>query len=79
MERAGARVTLCILCCVGMAGAPGAAKGQGASVGQNGHGREFWRAIAKNHYAIPAGQEAFPLARELSGLIDKRSFCRKSS
>src|SRR6266568_2039802 len=69
MERAGARVTLCILCCVGMAGAPGAAKGQGASVGQNGHGREFWRAIAKNHYAIPAGQEAFPLARELSGYL----------
>jgi hypothetical protein len=52
-----------------MAGAPGAAKGQGASVGQNGHGREFWRAIAKNHYAIPAGQEAFPLARELSGYL----------
>jgi hypothetical protein len=52
-----------------MAGAPGAAKGQGDSVGQNGHGREFWRAIAKNHYAIPAGQEAFPLARELSGYL----------
>jgi len=69
MERAGARMLLCILCCVGMAGAPGAAKGQGASVGQSGHGREFWRAIAKNHYAIPAGQEAFPLARELSGYL----------
>jgi uncharacterized protein DUF2785 len=69
MERARAQVTLCILCCVGMAGAPGAANGQGASVGPSGHGREFWRAIAKNHYAIPAGQEAFPLARELSGYL----------
>jgi len=66
MERAGARMLLCILCCVRIAGAPGAANDQGASVGQSGHGREFWRAIAKNHYAIPAGQEAFPLARELS-------------
>jgi len=69
MGRARARIVLCILCCVGMAGAPGTAKGQGTSIGQSGHGREFWRAIAKNHYAIPAGQEAFPLARELSGYL----------
>lgn len=69
MERVGARVLLCVLCCVVLAGGPGAAKGQGTPGEQSGHGREFWRAIAKNHYAIPTGQEAFPLARELSGYL----------
>jgi uncharacterized protein DUF2785 len=69
MERAGARMLLCVLCCVGVAVAPQAAKGQGTSGGQSSHGREFWKAIAKNHYAIPAGQEAFALARELSGYL----------
>jgi len=66
MERAGARIVLCILFCFG---ASGAAKGQGTTNARNGHGREFWRSIAKNHYAIPDGQEAFPLARELSGYL----------
>src|SRR5437867_12258385 len=69
MERAGARMLLCVLCCVGVAAAPQAAKGQGTANSQSNHGREFWRAIAKNHYAIPTGQEAFPLARELSGYL----------
>lgn len=69
MVRAGARIVLCILSCVGLTGAPGAAGGQGTISAQNGHDREFWRSIAKNHYAIPAGQEAFPLARELSGYL----------
>lgn len=69
MERAGAQVLLCILCSVGLVSAPRAAKGQGTAGGQSDHGREFWRQIAKNHYAIPAGQEAFPLARELSGYL----------
>ena len=69
MERAGARVLLCILCCFALAGTPQAAKGQGTGNSQSSHEREFWRAIAKNHYAIPAGQEAFPLARELSGYL----------
>ena len=69
MERAAARVLLCVLCCLVLSGTPQAAKGQGTSGGQSSHGREFWRAIAKNHYAIPAGQEAFPLAKELSGYL----------
>jgi len=30
------------------------------------HNREFWRAITKNRYAVPEGQPAFPLLRELS-------------
>lgn len=33
------------------------------------HGREFWRAIAKNQYAVPEGQQVFPLLRELSGYL----------
>src|SRR5215472_2578538 len=66
MEGAGARIVLCILFCFG---ASGAAKGQGTTNARNGHGREFWRAIAKNHYAIPDGQEAFPLIEELSGYL----------
>ena len=69
MERAGARALLCFLCCIVLAETPGAVKGQGSLDRQNGHGREFWRAIAKNHYAIPGGQEAVVLARELSGYL----------
>jgi Protein of unknown function (DUF2785) len=33
------------------------------------HDREFWRSIAKNHFAIPDGQPIFPLLQELSGLL----------
>jgi hypothetical protein len=33
------------------------------------HDREFWRTIAKNHYAVPEGQQVFPLLRELSGYL----------
>ncbi|HEV2197446.1 MAG TPA: DUF2785 domain-containing protein [Candidatus Acidoferrum sp.] len=69
MDRAGARILLCVLFCLRMTGASAAAKGQGTSAEQSGHGREFWREIAKNHYAVPAGQEAFPLAKELSGYL----------
>jgi hypothetical protein len=36
------------------------------------HDREFWRAIAKNHYAVPEGQAAFLLLRELSGYLGSR-------
>lgn len=36
------------------------------------HDREFWRAIAKNHYAVPEGQQVFPLLRELSGYVGLR-------
>lgn len=69
MERAGARILLCVLCCLGVAVPRGAAKAQGTPGKQSGHEREFWRAIAKNRYEIPAGQETFPLARELSGYL----------
>ena len=69
MERCTARVLLCVLCCFVLAAAPQTAKGQGTVNSQSGHGREFWREIAKNHYAIPAGQEAYPLAKELSGYL----------
>lgn len=69
MERAGARVLLCVLCWFAVAGAPQAAKGRGTANSQSSHEREFWRAIAKKNYAIPAGQEAFPLAKELSGYL----------
>lgn len=69
MERAWARALLCILCSLVLVTVPRAAKRQGTADGQSSHGREFWRAIAKNHYTIPAGQEAFPLAKELSGYL----------
>jgi len=59
---------LAILCLIEVAYVP-ETRGQGASTEQKGHDREFWRAIAKNHYAIPAGQEAFPLVQELSGYL----------
>ena len=36
------------------------------------HDREFWRAIAKNQYAVPDGQPVFPLLRELSGYLGSR-------
>jgi hypothetical protein len=35
--------------------------------GKPAHDREFWRSIAKNHYAVPEGQQVFPLLQELSG------------
>ena len=31
------------------------------------HDIDFWRSIAKNRYAVPEGQQVFPLLRELSG------------
>ena len=36
------------------------------------HDREFWRAIAKNRYAVPDGQPVFPLLRELSEYLGSR-------
>lgn len=33
------------------------------------HDRQFWRDIAKNKYAVPQGQSAFPLAQELSSYL----------
>jgi Protein of unknown function (DUF2785) len=43
-----------------------------AAQGKPAHDREFWRAIPKNRYAVPAGQAAFPLMRELSGYLGSR-------
>jgi Protein of unknown function (DUF2785) len=36
------------------------------------HDREFWLAIAKNHYAVPEGQQVFPLLYELSGYVGSK-------
>jgi hypothetical protein len=36
---------------------------------QENHGKEFWKKIAANRYAVPAGKKAFPLAKELSGYL----------
>jgi len=36
---------------------------------QGTHGKEYWRRIAANHYAVPEGQKAFALAKELSGYL----------
>lgn len=33
------------------------------------HDRDYWRAIIKSQYAVPAGASAFALAQELSGLL----------
>ena len=33
------------------------------------HSREFWRSIVRNKCAVPEGESAFVLARELSGLL----------
>lgn len=33
------------------------------------HDREFWRAIAKNHYAVPEHESIDALAHELSGML----------
>ena len=68
MGRTGSGRLLAILCCVGIA-CVSEARGQGATTGQSGHDREYWRQIAKNHYAVPPGQDAFSLARELSGYL----------
>jgi len=61
-------VFLAVLCFVGIVGVP-EVRGQVTTAEKKGHDREFWRSIAKNHYAIPAGQEAFPLIEELSGYL----------
>ena len=45
------------------------AKGNAPLLGQGRHEREYWKQIAKNHYAVPAGQEVWPLVRELSGYL----------
>jgi hypothetical protein len=33
------------------------------------HGKEYWRKIRANHYLVPEGEKAFPLAKELSGYL----------
>lgn len=68
MRRTRSRILWAILCFIGVIGVP-ATRGQGTTTEQEGHDREYWRQIAKNHYGIPAGQEAFPLVQELSGYL----------
>jgi hypothetical protein len=46
--------------------------GQGGTRPAAAHDREFWRAIAKNKFAVPAGQDAFALVGELSGYLGSR-------
>jgi len=41
----------------------------GASQERKAHNRAYWHEIAKNRYAVPAGQPVFPLAQELSGYL----------
>lgn len=38
-------------------------------IAQPQHDRAFWKAIAQNKYAVPAGESADALAKELSGLL----------
>jgi hypothetical protein len=40
-----------------------------AAHAQTSHDPDFWRQIAKSHYAVPQGQNPFPLAQELVGLF----------
>lgn len=40
-----------------------------AAKGAPAHDREFWRGIAKNGYAVPAGQSVFSLVHELGGYL----------
>jgi hypothetical protein len=46
---------------------PGAGEGRAQSTAT--HSREFWRSIVRNNCAVPEGESAFALARELSGLL----------
>src|SRR5215468_9618846 len=48
--------------------------GDGAGRAQSSatHSREFWRSIVRNNCAVPEGESAFVLARELSGLLGPR-------
>jgi len=41
----------------------------GPSPERKAHNRTYWHEIAKNRYAVPAGQPVFPLAQELSGYL----------
>lgn len=47
----------------------GPLKAQQVDSARGAHEREFWRGIVKNHYAVPPGQDPFPLAQELSGYL----------
>jgi hypothetical protein len=54
------RTSVLLLVILGVAGAAG---------GQSAHGREYWRAIQANKYAVPEGETASVLAKELSGYL----------
>jgi hypothetical protein len=44
-------------------------EGQQADRNSGGHGPAYWRDVVKNHYTVPSGQGAFPLALELDGYL----------
>jgi hypothetical protein len=56
---------LLLLVCCGAAISVPVAESQQATDQNELHGREFWKSIVKNNYAIPSKQ-AFPLAQELN-------------
>lgn len=68
MGRTTSRMVCAALCCAGVISVS-EARGQRSTTEQARHDREYWRLIAKNHYAIPPGEEVFPLARELSSYL----------
>jgi len=40
-----------------------------ANPSQSAHSREFWRAIVKNRFAVPADEQVYPLIEELNGYL----------
>jgi hypothetical protein len=62
------RMLLLVLCC-GVAVSTQQVRAQAAIDQKGGHEPEYWKNVVKNHYAIPSGERAFPLARELSGYL----------
>jgi hypothetical protein len=63
---------LMMLCFVGSTMLAQDTSPSGKVQGKPVHEREFWRAIAKNGYAIPPGEPLFPLVHELSGYLGSR-------
>jgi hypothetical protein len=68
MLRSARAAILVVLSCVGGVRFS-TLRGQHVDSERGGHGREYWQNIVKNHYAVPSGQAAFPLAQELSGYL----------
>ena len=56
-ERAAGCLALCALFCAFV----------GTDNAQGAHGKEYWKKIAASRYAVPEGENAFAVAKELSG------------